>query len=292
VIWRDSLNDYLGRLNVPEIPDQLESIGRLHAHTLATDPDRFAVAVRPGHDDSEEIVAFASAVERGGVWFLSMLFVAPREQTRGLGRRLLDRTRPEAGPGHPPGAALAAVTDSAQPISNGLYASYGIVPRLPLAHLVGRPGRREALPRLPAGLTVEPLMLEGELEPDVHRLDREVLGYEHPADHRFAIDSGRRPHRLMGGDGAFLGYGYASPVGLIGPIAVRDASLLAPFTAHLLGVVEPRGALAAWVPGDATETFSTLIRSGFRIDGFPLLIGWSRPFADFSRYVPLSPGLL
>jgi hypothetical protein len=290
VIWRDALNDYLGRLNVPEIPDQLDSIGRLHAHTLATDPGRFAVAVRPGNH-SEEIVAFASSVERGGVWFLSMLFVAPGEQSRGLGRRLLDRIRPVLGPDDRQ-VAMAAVTDSAQPISNGLYAWYGIVPAVPLAHLVGRPDRPDALPPLPGGLAVKPIPLQGELPDDVHRLDREVLGYDHAADHRFAIENGRRPHLLLGRDGAFLGYGYASPVGMVGPVAVRDASLLAALTAHLLGVVEPRGALAAWVPGAATETFSTLIRSGFRIDGFPLLIGWSRPFADFSRYIPLSPGLL
>jgi hypothetical protein len=45
-IWRLALNDYLGRLNLPPIPDQLESIGLLHAHTLSTDPERFVVAER------------------------------------------------------------------------------------------------------------------------------------------------------------------------------------------------------------------------------------------------------
>jgi hypothetical protein len=63
-------------------------------------------------------------------------------------------------------------------------------------------------------------------------------------------------------------------------------------TAYLLGAVEPRGALAAWIPGAAGETFTALLRAGLRIDGFPLLLCWSRPFADFARYVPLSPGLL
>ena len=60
VIWRDALNDYLGRLNLPEIPDQLEGIGRLHAHTLATDPDRFVVAewsIGPGDVRERRILA-------------------------------------------------------------------------------------------------------------------------------------------------------------------------------------------------------------------------------------------
>ena len=35
-----------------------------------------------------------------------------------------------------------------------------------------------------------------------------------------------------------------------------------------------------------------LLRSGFRLDGFPVLICWDRPFADFARFIPMSPGLL
>ena len=37
---------------------------------------------------------------------------------------------------------------------------------------------------------------------------------------------------------------------------------------------------------------SPLLRAGFRIDGFPVLLCWDRPFADFARYLPISPGLL
>jgi GNAT superfamily N-acetyltransferase len=283
---------------VPLIPDQLESLGRLHAHALATDPDGFVVAERERGSKPADVVGFASSVRRGGLWFLSMLFVEPAEQGQGLGRRLLRRVLPdgEAGATATGGPVRALVTDSAQPISNGLYSTFGIVPRMPLAHLIGRPERPEALPALPPGVTVRPLSASdgsaSGLPEDVHRLDRELLGFEHPDDHRFALEMGRRPHVVEDQAGRFLGYGYASPVGTIGPVAVRDAALLAPVTSHLLALVEPRGALAVWVPGGAGETFSALVRSGFRIDGFPLLLCWSRPFADFARYLPHSPGLL
>ena len=43
-IWRDALNDYLGRLGQPEIPDDLVPILRLYAHLRATDPETFLVA--------------------------------------------------------------------------------------------------------------------------------------------------------------------------------------------------------------------------------------------------------
>jgi hypothetical protein len=35
-----------------------------------------------------------------------------------------------------------------------------------------------------------------------------------------------------------------------------------------------------------------LLAAGLRIEGFPVLLGWTAPFADFSRYVPIGPGIL
>ena len=31
---------------------------------------------------------------------------------------------------------------------------------------------------------------------------------------------------------------------------------------------------------------------GLRFEDFPLLLGWTQPFAQFERYLPISPGLL
>jgi GNAT superfamily N-acetyltransferase len=276
-------------LNLPPIPDQFETIGRVHAHALATDPERFVVVDEQDASGRgvDRIVAFASALERGPLGFLSMLFVTPGRQAQGLGRALLERVLPTAASG----LTMAAVTDSAQPISNGLYATYGIVPRMPLAHLVGRPSRTVALLPLPDGVLVSPLPPASDLPSGVHALDQQVLGFDRPADHRFAIESGRLPF-IIESKGRLAGYGYVSPVGHIGPICVDDPALLAPVTTTLLQAVQPRGASAVWVPGAAGETFQALVRAGLRIDGFPLLLCWSRPFADFSRYLPLSPGLL
>jgi hypothetical protein len=35
-----------------------------------------------------------------------------------------------------------------------------------------------------------------------------------------------------------------------------------------------------------------LLRAGLRIEGFPALVCWTRPFADFERYLPASLALL
>jgi GNAT superfamily N-acetyltransferase len=292
-IWRESINDYLGRLAQPLIPNELGPIARLHGHLHATDPDRFWVAVR-GHDAPP--FAFGAATRRDDVWFLSMLFVRPGEQGAGVGRALLEHVLPHDG------AARGTATDSVQPISNALYASLGIVPRMPMLSVVGRvgPDRPDAMPPLPSGVT--PVAFERvveapgaghrELADTIDALDREVAGFSHPQDHRWLRIEGRRGFLYRGPDGAPVGYGYASEAGRVGPVAVRDAPLLAPVVGHLLGAVRPRDASIVWVPGAAGPAIEGLLRAGFRLEGFPVLLCWDRPFADFARYLPISPGLL
>jgi GNAT superfamily N-acetyltransferase len=292
-IWRDALNDYMVRLRLPEIPDELGSIGRLHAHIRSTDPDRFWVATRDGRP-----IGFASATERGSVWFLSMLFVLPADQGRGIGRTLLGRILPPDGDG----TILATCTDSAQPISNALYSAYGIVPRMPLLSLTGRPIRPEALEPLPAGVTAVPFDRIADGPPDgpghrelaaaVDAIDAELAGFAHPQDHRFLRLERRTGYLYRAADGRVLGYGYASEVGRVGPVAARDEALVGPILGHLLNVIEPRGASAVWVPGHADGAIVGLLRAGLRFDGFPVLVCWTAPFADFRRYLPISPGLL
>ncbi|MDP9482992.1 MAG: GNAT family N-acetyltransferase [Chloroflexota bacterium] len=296
-VWREALNDYLVRLNQSEVPDEPGPLGRLHGHTQATDPERFIVATQPA-PGGERIVAFGSAVVRGPIWFLSMLFVRPEAQGQGLGRAILERLLP--GPDR--GGSLATAIDSLQPIAMALYASYGLTARMPLLDLRGDVHRPEAFPPLPAGISVVPFesVAAGGSDGAGHRglasavdaLDRDVLGTEHPEDHRFLRGEGRRGFLYRGPDGVTLGYGYAGEVGRVGPIAVSEESLLEPIVGHLIAAVPSRGARAVWTPGGATRLLPTLLAAGLRIDGFPLMLCWDRPFADFARYVPISPGLL
>lgn len=329
--WEIAFLDYQRRLNQPAVPGDIEPVRRLLAHLLATDPGRFWVAARPAPDrpDGEEVVAFGSATVRGAVWFLAMLFVLPDAQAAGLGRLLLERTfaggappdTDEAGPGQLAGSTaptgrtaasgrtaataptvFATATDSIQPISNALYARYGIVPRLPVYRFVGRPERPGALPDLPSGIRAVPFdaIAAGppggpghrELVEAVGSIDRELLGYEHPEDHRYLRSDGRMGYLYRGPDGVSVGYGYTSAVGRIGPLAARDGSLFAPIAAHLLRAVEPRGASSIWLPGAAGPAFRMLLEAGLRLEGFPALLCWTRPFASFERYAPSSLALL
>jgi GNAT superfamily N-acetyltransferase len=289
-VWRDAIDAYMDRLGSLPLPRENPGVMRLHGHCLATDPSRFQVAVRTSVRGDGRIVGFGSAVDRGPLWFLSMLFVEPGEQARGLGKALLAALLPRPLDGR----ILATCTDAAQPISNGLYATLGIIPRMPMFNCVGRPDLDFAWPGLPDGVRVEPVedherWAAGE---ELAAFDRMLLGFEHPDDHRFVAAEPRTAFTLRNGGGTLLGYGYAGEIGRIGPIAVAEPQLLMPMLGQLLSAVRPRGASAVWLPGAAGDALATAVRSGLRIEGFPVLAGWSAPFADLSRYVPISPGLV
>ena len=296
-VWRAGLDGYgprVGRLPMITAPGPLVA---LLAHLRGTDPDRFLVAVRPEADGAQRVVAFASAIRREQVWFLGMLFVHPDEQARGLGRALLEAVLP--GAGDP--ATKATCTDAAQPISSALYARYGLVPRMPVLELVGRPNGASPA-ALPGGVRAVPFELlaagpaDGpgplRLAAALDALDRTVLGYAHPQDHAYLGKTGRLGHLYEAGDGRIVGYGYVSPVGRVGPLAVEDAALLAGVLGHLLGVVQPAGVFSTWVPGAAGAAVTSLLDAGLRLEDFPALLCWDRPFADFSRYVPITLAIL
>ena len=294
-IHREGIDDYLGRMGFPPMPVENPGLLRLHAHTLATDPMRFQVAVSRVRG-GERLVAFGSAVERGPMWFLSMLFVDPAEQANGLGRALLERLLPAVAERSQ--RRLATCTDSAQPVSNGLYAAFGIVPRMPFLNLLGRPRPGWSPPPLPDGISARRVeaaadgRLGADEQAEIDGLDREVLSFSHPQDHAF--DLRERPWLIAYRDagGRLAGYGYTSEVGRVGPIAVRDPGLLFPVVADLLTSVPPRGASSVWLGGEAGEAIAEGIRAGLRLEGFPILACWSEPYADFTRYVPTSPGLI
>jgi len=289
-IWRDAIDAYTERLGAQPMPRENPGVMRLHAHCIATDPTRFQVAVRSSIRGEGRVVGFGSAVDRGPLWFLSMLFVEPGEQARGLGKALLGALLPE----DLDARVLATCTDAAQPISNGLYSTLGIAPRMPMFNCVGRPDFDFAWPALPEALRAVHIDDHAAwlASRELADFDTALLGFTHPADHAFVAAEPRHAFALRTDDGRLLGYGYAGEIGRLGPIAVADPALLAPFLGVLLRNVQPRGASAVWIPGAAGEALSTVVQSGLRIEGFPVLAGWSRSFTDFERYVPISPGLV
>ena len=212
----------------------------------------------------------------------------PARRARGLGRALLagDRRPEAAGPAGRRWSGRPA-TDSAQPISNGLYASLGIVPADP-APAARRPaGRRDALRPLPDG--IEAIAFD-EVGDGADGLGRSALAAElarsiatlpassRPRGPRVPRREGRIGFLFRDRTARPIGYGYSSEAGRVGPIAVRDAALARRRSSAISSArSEPRGAFGLWVPGSAGEAIVPLLRAGFRLDGFPVLLCWDRP---------------
>ena len=306
-VWHAGLSEYGVRVGRSPMPPAFGPLIDLLGHLLATDPAGFWVAVAGDRGANPvdgaastiapdgPVVAFVSALRREQVWFLSMLFVEPGQQERGLGRRLLEKVL--AGSDD---ATHATCTDSVQPVSNALYSRFGMVPRVPVLELVGR--MEHPIPGLPDGVRAVPFDLlragptDGagpmRLAAALERVDRGALGYAHPQDHAYLGRQGRVGYLYEAGDGSVLGYGYASEVGRLGPIDVEDAGLMGPVLGHLLASVRPVGAFSAWVPGSAGAAVAALLAAGLRLEDFPALVCWDRPFADFERYVPITLAVL
>jgi GNAT superfamily N-acetyltransferase len=280
-IHRIGIDDYMSRMAFAPSEGLNEGLLRHHPPTHTPHPTRFLVAERDGR-----VIAFGSAVDRGPMWFLSMLFVDPVEQARGLGRELLERLLPAERAGR----RLATCTDSAQPVSNGLYASIGIVPRMPFLNFIGRPRDGWSPPPLPDGVVVT--RADASVQPEIDALDHDLLGFAHPQDHAFDLRERPWLFTYRDGSGRLLAYGYTGEVGRVGPIGVTEEALLAPVVGHLLGAVVPRGASSVWLGGHAGDAVAEAVRAGLRLEHFPILACWSEPYADFTRYVPTSPGLI
>jgi GNAT superfamily N-acetyltransferase len=307
------------------MPDDLAPLRRLLGHLLVTDPDRFWVAVRPalGPDPGanrngspwplDTVIGFSSASLREGLWFLAMLFVDPAAQARGVGQALMDRAQAgrdvdSGGPAVPgPDAPFdtgirqwGMCTDAVQPISNGLYARRGMVPRIPIWRLFGDVRRWDALPALPRTLESVPFEALASEGPDGHRrladvvdgIDRELIGSAHGADHAFLRREGRSGFLVRERGGRVLGYAYGSGVGRLGPVAAIDPALHAALIGVAVRETPALGPVAIWVPGTADLATRALLDAGLRLDGFPGLICWSTAEHPFDRYIPISLALV
>lgn len=275
------------RRGLPHLPRNKEALERLFDHIVDTDPQRVWLAERGG-----TVMAFGMASQRDRFWFLSFLFVLPQAQGQGLGRRLLQRCLPAEGTTDVLGVCVEAI----QPVSTGLYATFGLVPRVPIYTLIGT--LRHDLGPLPDGLEVVGFddLAAGHggheaLVSSVGRLDGSVLGYARPADHRALRQWKRTGFMLRRGDEA-VGYGYASEAGRVGPVVVGDASHLLPLVGELTRRVQAVDAWQILVPGTADEAMVGLLRAGLRYDGPPALFCATTSGPDLERYLPGTFALL
>lgn len=128
------------------------------------------------------VVGVAESIRRGGFWGLSMLFVHPGFQSRGVGGRLLEATI-----GYASGASERMIESSADPRAMRRYFLAGLDMH-PAAAVTGRPDRRAIPPTLP-GRTGgrEDLDLVASVEAHLGRSRTEDAAFA-LGDERFRLD--------------------------------------------------------------------------------------------------------
>jgi GNAT superfamily N-acetyltransferase len=110
---------------------------RAHVRFVERDGPGAWVAIREG-----AVVGMAEAIRRDGFWGLSMLFVRPEDQSRGVGRALLEATL-----GYAEGADIRMIQSSPDPRAMRRYAQVGLAMH-PTAEISGSPERKS----IPVGL--------------------------------------------------------------------------------------------------------------------------------------------
>jgi hypothetical protein len=252
--------------NLPVMPRNPLAIERIFRHVSENTPGRSWLAEKDGN-----VRGFGMAADRDQMTFLAFLFVRPDAQAAGLGAALYDRCMPSTG-------YRGTCIWSVQPISGALYARNGLVPRVPMYTLLGRP--RTPLPPLAKGQNLAPVGQD-----EIDELDREVVGFTRQVDHDAWRSWDRRPFALRD-QGELVGYGYAQPAGRLGPAVVRRREDLVPLIGALMEAIEPVEDWMVHVPGVAAEPFVALLKAGMKFDGPPIIYCASEPGIDHTRYLP------
>src|SRR6058998_1959929 len=134
---------------------------------LTSDPDGYFCAVEEGR-----ISGMVSALVRGQVWYLSMFFVLPGDQGRGLGRALLERALAY---GEARGAEIRCTLATLDPRAQARYVMAGMPPRWPIYRM---DGDAAAVTRLKARAGLDPRERELPCDPGaVEKLTAEVFGH-------------------------------------------------------------------------------------------------------------------
>ena len=273
-------------------------LGRRHGTTLDGSADDWWAGSGPLHrflaDHAAEwwlaedptadgrLIGYARSIERGGLLELTEFFVAPGEQSRGVGRALLERAFPL---GRGEVRSIIATTD-VRALTR--YYRADTIARFPYFTLTGPPSADASAGILPVP---EPLTADGPSLDAVVDIERAVLGFPRgEAELRWLLES--RDGWLYRDDGPVVGFAFVGRDA--GPIAAFEPRYLPGILLHVESQAAARGAekLELEVPAPNATAIRHLLERGFRIDPWINLLMSNKPFGQFDRYIGYSPPII
>jgi GNAT superfamily N-acetyltransferase len=274
VVANEELNRQLGRhsdLEKHTLPTRALAV---RSNALRYDQGRFWVA-----DFGGKIGGFGLASRRRTLWYLAALHVLPEFQGHGIGTELVRRCLGNFDSVDSP--TLLTTSDSANPVSTGMYFRFGLMPQTAIIQLQGKPrslGLQDVVLRQADGPAVQECF---------DSIDKTVLGEIRPEDHQcWSTVSSMIPYLVFEKD-RIAGYIYVDREGALGPAAVERPELLpATISAALETYAADRSApVQIRVPSDARDTLGALFSHGFNCITEVRLLLTSRRFGLFDRYL-------
>jgi hypothetical protein len=232
------------------------------------------------------IAGFAALITRRPVHFLAELYVRPEQQSKGMGRKLLEAVLP-----HEHRATVCTLSsDDERALS--LYIGHGMQPQWPFFYLRADASNLGGCP----APDIE--IVEAEPGgPNIINWDRGICGRERPEDHAYWAKGADGTALWFKREGRTAGYGYvqmrsddsiwypdALTLGPIGARTIEDARVCALAAVSLAR--ERAAVLRIALPGPH-PALAPLMEAGFRITDMDVFVcRGSGMFVDPRRYVP------
>jgi GNAT superfamily N-acetyltransferase len=277
-VFLRSIMDYSERMNVQAItggndPAKLASIWERRKPLfdfLAKDASQFWVAERDG-----EILGYARAITHDGLQELTEFFVAPNQQSAGVGSGLLSRAFVDHG------ARYRTIIATLDERALYRYMKTGVYGRFMLKYFY----RQAETVTVDTDLRVEPLDLNRHLEA-MNRIDREILGHERRSIHEWL--AGARDGFVYTRNGSVAGYGYLGDGN--GPFAVLDDGDFPAVLAHAESRMAEKGKeFGVSVPLVNRKAIDHLVARKYKIDSFSAILMSNVPFGRFENYLTFAP---
>ena len=229
---------------------------------------------------SGRLAGFARSIERDGLMELTEFFVRPDQQSRGVGKALLERAFP-AGRG-----TVRSIIATSDVRAQARYYAADTVGRFPLYTLGGVPDDMGPM----SSVTAE--SIDGARAIDAQRaVEGAVLGHRRSDDEVHWLLDRRQGHLYRRGD-RVIGFSFVGRDGA-GPMAALDESDLPAILLHVEGLARSLGLerLELQMPAPNAVGIRHLMGRGFRFDSWINILMSDRPFGQFDRFIPFSPPL-